>query len=303
MRYFPVFADTENQKILVIGAGDVASRKLDLLNRTHAAITVIAPVICKNIAELAVKQQINLIQREVTPQDLAGFDFIYIATANKALNRSLAKIAKQNNAWVNVVDSPSECNFITPSIVDRGSLVVAISTAGIAPVLARELRSKLEVQLPSSLNSLLDFIEIKRIEVQQKLATTKARRLFWETFFARNGTRFDSQTESRYWQAFDNVMSHGEILLVSDNCEAKLLPLAVLPLFQDLDYVCSNATLPLELNELIRRDAIRTSVPTDSVISTMVHKGERVLIFDNQQSIARLKAHFPQAKHLRMGAI
>lgn len=303
MRYFPVFADTENQKILVIGAGDVASRKLDLLNRTHAAITVIAPVICKNIAELAVKQQINLIQREVTPQDLAGFDFIYIATANKALNRSLAKIAKQNNAWVNVVDSPSECNFITPSIVDRGSLVVAISTAGIAPVLARELRSKLEVQLPSSLNSLLDFIAIKRIEVQQKLATTKARRLFWETFFARNGTRFDSQTESRYWQAFDNVMSHGEILLVSDNCEAKLLPLAVLPLFQDLDYVCSNATLPLELNELIRRDAIRTSVPTDSVISTMVHKGERVLIFDNQQSIARLKAHFPQAKHLRMGAI
>ncbi len=144
MQYFPLFVDTTKLKVLLIGAGEVASRKLALLARTEAEIVVIATDISAEISRWAEQGRITLLNRSVNTDDIRGVDLVYLATADDKLNAELACIADERNIWVNVVDSPELCRFITPSIVDRGRLQIAISTAGAAPVFARELRARLE---------------------------------------------------------------------------------------------------------------------------------------------------------------
>ncbi|MGL5407948.1 MAG: precorrin-2 dehydrogenase/sirohydrochlorin ferrochelatase family protein, partial [Shewanella sp.] len=162
MQYFPLFIDTVNLTVLLVGAGDVASRKLALLSRTEANIHVIAPKVNAEVQDYVQKGRIVLSQREVLPSDMQNYDLIYLATANETLNAELASLAADRGIWVNVVDNPEYCRFITPSIVDRGRLVVAISTAGAAPVFARTIRSRLETSLPPSLTPLLDFVAGRR---------------------------------------------------------------------------------------------------------------------------------------------
>ena len=302
MRYFPLFADTKGMKILIVGAGDVASRKLALLKRTDAEITVIAPEISRFIETEAEKNAIVLHKRSIEVKDIKNFDLIYLAMADEATNERFAAIAKQKHIWVNVVDTPSLCDFITPSIVDRGALVVAISTAGAAPVYARELRSRLESFLPNSLSSLLDFITEKRIDVQSKFDSVRDRRLFWEKFFVANGDRFDNQTAKHYLKSFSETESEteniGELLLLNLDVDVPCLPLAVLPLFQRLDAILSDHQLPVELNELLRRDADREPLPINDDISEMLKRGERVLIFADAAQNEQLKINFPQAHYL-----
>jgi precorrin-2 dehydrogenase/sirohydrochlorin ferrochelatase len=303
VQYFPLFVDTKELFVLIVGAGEVASRKLDLLARTDANIHVIAPQVAADVEAYARKGRIKLSRREVSVADMTCYDLIYLATANETLNTDLAVIAKQNGIWVNVVDNPKFCRFITPSIVDRGRLVVAISTAGAAPVFARTIRSRLETLLPNSLAPLFDYVATKREDVQLKLTNGKDRRLFWERFFNLNQDRFDAATESHYQQAFDSYASRGEILLLDENTPAGLLPIAVMPLLQKLDVVFSENGLDEQTNELLRRDASRESLPPLSVISKQFELGDRMLLVAPAEKITQLKAHFPMAKHLRPGAI
>jgi precorrin-2 dehydrogenase/sirohydrochlorin ferrochelatase len=162
MQYFPLFVDTQGLQVLLVGAGEVATRKLDLLSRTDAHIHVIAPMVANDIETYHTQGRIQLSRREVCRDDIADVDIIYLATADEQLNMDYAQLATERGIWVNVVDNPKFCRFITPSIVDRGRLVVAISTAGAAPVFARTIRSRLETMLPSSLAPLFDFVASKR---------------------------------------------------------------------------------------------------------------------------------------------
>lgn len=303
MQYFPLFVDTQGLSVLLVGAGEVASRKLDLLARTDAQIHVIAPDVANDV-EVYVKQgRVRLSRRSVNEDDIADYDLIYLATANEALNTQLAVLATQKGIWVNVVDNPKYCRFITPSIVDRGRLVVAISTAGAAPVFARTIRSRLETLLPNSLAPLFDYVASKRGEVQQRLTEGKDRRLFWERFFNLNQDRFDALTDSHYQQAFDSYASYGEILLLNETTPANLLPIAVMPLLQKLDVVFSENDLDEQTNELLRRDASREALPLLSQITKQYEQGDRMLLVASDEKINQFKAHFPMAKHLRPGAI
>lgn len=182
MQYFPLFVDTQSLKVVIVGAGDVASRKLDLLCRTEAVITVVAPEVSDEVLAYAKQGRIALEQRPVEAEDIEGISLLYMATADEQLNQHYAEVASSKGVWVNVVDSPELCRFITPSIVDRGRLIVAISTAGAAPVFARDLRAKLESLLSPSIAPLFDFIASKRAEVQSRLPVFKQRKLFWERF-------------------------------------------------------------------------------------------------------------------------
>ncbi|RTR39404.1 bifunctional precorrin-2 dehydrogenase/sirohydrochlorin ferrochelatase [Shewanella canadensis] len=303
MQYFPLFVDTSQLKVLLIGAGEVASRKLDLLARTEADIYVIASEISADVKAYADKGRISLIERAAKDADIQGVDLVYLATADQALNTQLADVAKNRGIWVNVVDSPKLCRFITPSIVDRGRLQVAISTAGAAPVFARELRSRLESWLPGSLTELFDFVADRRLEVQQKLPVFKQRKLFWEHFFKTNGDKFDAQTPTHYDNAFQNISTGGEILLLDDETEVSMLPIAAMPLLQRLDHIFSIEALPFELNELVRRDASRALLPPLSELSRLFEQGKRSLIFTDSEKLAQLKAHFPMAKHLKAGSL
>lgn len=303
MQYFPLFVDTQGLRVLLVGAGEVATRKLDLLARTDAVIHVIAPDIAADIDTYYQQGRIRLSRRAVTQDDIADIDLVYLATANEQLNIDFADIANERGIWVNVVDNPGYCRFITPSIVDRGRLVVAISTAGAAPVFARTIRSRLETMLPASLAPLFDFVASKREDVQQTLANGKDRRLFWERFFNSNQDRFDNLTEQRYVDAFQEMTRQGEILLLTEHTPANLLPIAAMPLLQKLDVIFSDDPLNSETNELLRRDANRTQIPKLSDIAHQYEQGNRMLIVAAPDKIAQLIAYFPMAKHLRPGAL
>lgn len=303
MQYFPLFIDTINLNVLLVGAGEVASRKLALLTRTEADIHVIAPQVNTEVQRYAETGRILLSVREVVHADIQNYDLVYLATANDSLNAELATLATARGIWVNAVDNPAFCRFITPSIVDRGRLVVAISTAGAAPVFARTVRSRLEASLPQSLKPLFDFVADRRIEVQDRLKSTAERRLFWERFFETNGDRFDSWTLERYHNAFNHLLSRGEILLIEDVVQVDLLPIAAMPLLQRLDWIYSQGALSEALAELVRRDASRGELPALSELSKAYEQGTRMLLVADIQKINQLKAHFPMAKHLRPGAI
>ena len=303
MQYFPLFIDTINLNVLLVGAGEVASRKLALLTRTEANIHVIAPQVNTEVQRYAETGRILLSVREVVHADIQNYDLVYLATANDSLNAELATLATARGIWVNAVDNPAFCRFITPSIVDRGRLVVAISTAGAAPVFARTVRSRLEASLPQSLKPLFDFVADRRIEVQDRLKSTAERRLFWERFFETNGDRFDSWTLERYHNAFNHLLSRGEILLIEDVVQVDLLPIAAMPLLQRLDWIYSQGALSEALAELVRRDASRGELPALSELSKAYEQGARMLLVADIQKINQLKAHFPMAKHLRPGAI
>ena len=303
MQYFPLFIDTVNLNVLLVGAGDVASRKLALLTRTEANIHVIAPEINPEVRGYADAGRILISERNVVHADIQNYDLVYLATANDSLNAELATLATARGIWVNAVDNPAFCRFITPSIVDRGRLVVAISTAGAAPVFARTIRSRLEASLPQSLKPLFDFVADRRVEVQDKLDSTSKRRLFWERFFDTNGDRFDSRTAEHYHNAFDHLVSRGEILLIDDATQIDLLPLAAIPLLQRLDWVYSQEEVSDALAELVRRDANRAFLPALSELSQQYEQGTRMLLVADTQKINQLKAHFPMAKHLRQGAL
>lgn len=303
MQYFPLFIDTVNLNVLLVGAGDVASRKLALLTRTEANIHVIAPQVNAEVRHYADAGRILLSVREVVHADIQNYDLVYLATANDDLNAELATLATARGIWVNAVDNPAFCRFITPSIVDRGRLVVAISTAGAAPVFARTIRSRLEASLPQSLKPLFDFVADRRVEVQDKLDSTSKRRLFWERFFDTNGDRFDNRTLEHYQNAFDSLVSRGEILLLDESTQVDLLPLAAMPLLQRLDCIYSQDKLSTELTEMVRRDANRAELPALSEVSKAYEQGMRLLLVADTPKINQLKAHFPMAKHLRPGAI
>jgi precorrin-2 dehydrogenase/sirohydrochlorin ferrochelatase len=127
--------------------------------------------------------------------------------------------------------------------------------------------------------------------------------LFWEHFFSSNRDKFDGLTEQRYLDAFEDFSVKGEILLLTEDTPAHLLPIAAMPLLQTLDVVYSDSPLGNEINELLRRDASRETVPLLSDIAYQYEHGGRILIVSSVDKITQFSAYFPVAKHLRPGAI
>lgn len=302
MQYFPLFVDTHSLKVLVVGAGDVASRKLDLISRTEASIHVIAVDICPDTLNYVKQSRITLEQRAVSDTDIQGYDLVYLCTADKRLNERLAGIAKEQGVWANVVDNPKYCRFITPSIVDRGRLQIAISTAGAAPVYAREFRARLESWLPQSITPLFDFIAERRQEVQQRLPVFKHRRVFWEQFFSRNDSRFDENTQSHYDASFLMQKQSGELLLIDSSTAVNLLPIGAMPYLQKIEVTYSRLAIPFELNELLRRDASFSDCFDEATIAQQLAEGESCLVYGELDDITYLAKRFPKAKYLQAGS-
>jgi uroporphyrin-III C-methyltransferase/precorrin-2 dehydrogenase/sirohydrochlorin ferrochelatase len=184
MRYLPVFIDVVGRSCLVVGAGPVALRKVELLARARARITVVAPVAIAAIESLARQGRIELVSRPFAPGDVDGRVLAYGATGIAAVDRQVARAARRARVPVNVVDSPEECDFITPAVVDRSPLVVAVSSGGAAPVLARQVRALVEASLPANLGRLATFAESIRSAVKAWLPDGAERREFWDRFFA-----------------------------------------------------------------------------------------------------------------------
>lgn len=141
MDYFPIFLTLKNQDCLVVGAGEIAARKIELLARAGAKITVVAKKISPHVTNLEASCKLSLLQKSFTPDDLNGFKLVVSATDNRETNQLVAKTADELNILVNVVDNQDLCSFIFPAIIDRSPIIAAVSSGGAAPVLARLLRA------------------------------------------------------------------------------------------------------------------------------------------------------------------
>ena len=145
MKYYPVNLDINGKKCLVVGGGSVGGRKIKTLLECGAIVTVISPAVIQKVQNLADNGSIRLKKRPYRTSDINEKTFLVIgATDNDNLNRLIHKDAERFNMLCNIADRPEVCNFILPAIVNRGDLVIAVSTSGKSPAFAKKLRQRLE---------------------------------------------------------------------------------------------------------------------------------------------------------------
>src|SRR6202050_5662385 len=180
MKYFPAFFDLRAQKVLIVGGGEVALRKLTLLGRTGAKVTLVAPEILPEVGELAAAGRITALCREFVPGDLDGARLVIVATSRRAVNRWIASLSEARGITVNVGDAREASRFIVPAIIDRDPVLVAISTGGASPVLARRLRERLEALIPARIGELASWLKALRGATRRKLLGADARRRYFE---------------------------------------------------------------------------------------------------------------------------
>ena len=296
MDYLPLFADLKGRPVLVVGGGDVAARKIELLRRASAQVRVVSRELCPELQALHQEQQIEWLATAFDPAQLDAVFLAIAATDDNLLNRQVYDEANARHRLVNVVDDQPKCSFIFPSIVDRSPLVVAISSSGTAPVLARMLREKLEALLPASLGQMAEVAGGFRDSVKQRFSRMSDRRRFWERAF--NGLFASQMSAGNVDEAMRTLQRElqeepnraGEIILVGAGPgDSGLLTLRGLQVMQLADVVLYDHLVSDEVLDLVRRDADRIcvgkragahSVPqeeTNSLLVELARKGKRVV--------------------------
>ncbi|MFP6776267.1 MAG: siroheme synthase CysG [PS1 clade bacterium] len=263
MDYLPIFFNINNKPCLVVGGGEIASRKINLLLKANADVTCLATNCCKNVEELVANKKITYINREFDQNDITNQCLIISATDDASLNRRVSELANSANIPVNVVDSPDLCTFIMPSIVDRSPIVIAISSSGKAPVLARLIREKLESTIPHAYGKLAILAGDFRSQVKEKLNNIEDRRYFWEKafsgiiaekVFAGKIDEARSDLETQLKQSKDTQL--GEVYLVGGGPgDPDLLTFKALRLMQQADVVLYDRLVSDGVMEMVRRDA------------------------------------------------
>ena len=270
MNYFPVFFDLSGQRVLIVGGGEVALRKVSLLERTGASIVLVAPQIAPELEELHACGKLQLIAREFEPRDLDGARMVIVATSRRAVNRWIANLSESRGIPVNVVDDREMSRFIVPAIIDRGPVLVAVSTGGASPVLARRLRERLEALIPTRIGELAQWLRELRTEARRRLRDSAARRRFFETIVdgasARRfllGDRNGAQRIARRLLASSCAAPRapGEVWLVGAGPgDPELLTLKALRALQDADVILHDRLVPDAVLDMARRDAARICV-------------------------------------------
>ncbi|TVR99792.1 MAG: uroporphyrinogen-III C-methyltransferase [Rhodospirillales bacterium] len=184
MKHFPVFLEVEGRTAVVVGGGETAARKVRLLRAAGAAVRVIAPSVTDELASLERAGEVTLIRRLFHATDVADAALVISATARQDVDAAVAAAAGRAGVPVNVVDNKALSSFIVPAIVDRHPITVAISSGGTAPVLARNLRARIEAMLPPRLGQLARFADSFRTAVKASIPDGIRRRRFWERLFA-----------------------------------------------------------------------------------------------------------------------
>ncbi len=179
MDYFPIFLDLKGRRALIVGGGEAAARKLRLLKKAGAEITVVAARPCREIEV----SDARLIQRGFVAGDVNGQAIVFAASEVSALDDRVAEAAKAANVAYNVLDRAEASSFILPAVVERDPVVIAISSGGSAPVLVRRLRETIERLLPARLGTLARFADNFRGAIKGLLPDATGRRRFWERFF------------------------------------------------------------------------------------------------------------------------
>jgi uroporphyrin-III C-methyltransferase/precorrin-2 dehydrogenase/sirohydrochlorin ferrochelatase len=288
MDYFPIFLRLQGEPVLVVGGGEVAARKISLLRRAGAKVTVVAPALIASLAEQVQAGTLAHVSGEFEPEHLDGVRLAIAATDHRSVNAWVARQADRRNIPVNVVDDRELSSFIMPAIVDRSPVIVAVGSSGDAPVLTRRLREKFETLLPERLGVLATLAGKLRSIVKAKIEDAGARRRFWEKFFdgplaadvlagrfdprlrgddaaaARavlQGPAFNERLDASLLTAVKQGRPEGEVALVGAGPgDPGLLTLRALRALQNADVVLYDRLVSDEVLELARRDAERVYV-------------------------------------------
>ncbi len=171
MRYYPVFLDLAGKSVVVIGGGNIAHQKMENLIKAGADVTVVSPGLNEPMAALKAEGHFRHIEREYEPGDLEGYALAFVATDDRAVNSTVADEGKARGVWVNAVDDPPYCDFIMPGIVQRGDLVIAVSTSGRSPAMARKMREELTDFLSEEWVAMLELAAEVRAELRARDVT------------------------------------------------------------------------------------------------------------------------------------
>lgn len=167
MRYYPVCLDIKDRSCLVVGGGQVGTRKVKTLMDCGARVTVVSPEVTDQVAQWARRGQIVLYQRAYRSTDLSAVFLVIGATNDQALNRRIHQDAEQARRLCNIADQPALCNFILPSIISQGDLMVTVSTSGRSPAFAKHLRRQLQNQFGPEYSRFLDLMGAIRARLLQ----------------------------------------------------------------------------------------------------------------------------------------
>lgn len=263
MDYLPVFLNIREQRCLVIGGGDIALRKVSILLRAGARVHVVATEINAGLREKLEDSKGSFRLGEYASGDLEGASLVVAATNDHICNQQVHGDCHARQLPVNVVDNPALCSFIFPSIIDRSPLVIAVSSTGKSPVLARLLRARLESTIPAAYGRLAALCGEFRALAKQTLPDTNARRAFWEKqlqgrFAELVYSHREDEARAYLKQEFmaaspDQV---GEVYLVGAGPgDPDLLTFRALRLMQQADVVVHDRLVSQPILDLCRRDA------------------------------------------------
>ena len=303
MQYLPIFTNLQGKAVLLVGGGHVALRKARTLLSAGAVLTVVSHDFEAEFYDWQQQQQARLIQGDFDPEQLPGHWLVLAATDDDDVNAAVHQAATARQIWVNTVDDQDKCEFIFPSIIDRSPILVAISSGGTAPVLARRLREKLETLLPQHLGPLAELVGKFRGKVQQKLQGFAERRQFWEKVFNSSvvslvQTQQLSAAETALAQSLnDHQSSKGEVYVVGAGPgDPELLTLKALQLMQQADVVVYDYLVSEPIMQLVRRDAELICVGKKAGAHSVAQEHTNQLLIDLAlagKKVCRLKGGDP----------
>jgi uroporphyrin-III C-methyltransferase/precorrin-2 dehydrogenase/sirohydrochlorin ferrochelatase len=273
MKLFPLFADLAGRSVLIVGGGGVAERKAAALLAASARIELVAPTLTANLAAWASAGRL-LHRAEIFSAELLDGQWLAIAaTDDRALNVAVAAAANARRIFVNVVDDPQLCTFQVPAIVDRSPLIVAISSGGAAPMLARLARERLESLLDLSWGPLADLLARARARIRARYAQVEPRRHFYERILrgrvaqlmrqerpAEAQVELDAAIDSANVENDQNAASGSVILVGAGPGDPGLLTLHALRALNEADVILHDRLVSAEVLDLARRDALRIDV-------------------------------------------
>jgi uroporphyrin-III C-methyltransferase/precorrin-2 dehydrogenase/sirohydrochlorin ferrochelatase len=298
MDYLPICMDIRDRRCLVVGGGQVALRKADLLRSAGGLVHVVSPHLCGELEHHVQTGAIQYSRRVFSPEELRDAVLVIAATDEPEVNRLVYESARQRMIPVNVVDQPGLCTFVMPAVIDRSPILVSVSTGGASPVLARLLRARLESLIPARIGFLARLGAEFRERVKRRIADARGRRLFWERLFSSRVAELalagDMVSARRQLAAaIDGAGTFdwkGEVYLVGAGPgDPDLLTFRALRLMQQADVVVYDHLVGDGILDLARRDAHRIYVgkqcnrhtlPQEEISELLVRlarQGKRVL--------------------------
>lgn len=306
LRHLPIFLDVAGRRCVVVGGGEVALRKIERCLRCRAAVVVIAPALCAALAALAREGRIEHLSRSYRQGDLVGAVLVYAATDQHAVNVAVSREAVALGVPVNVVDAPELCTFISPSIIERPPMQVAISSSGASPVLARLLRARLESFIPAAYGELATLMRRARTAVAAAFVDGRARRRFWEQvlqgpvaelMFGGRAREAEARLLADIGAGPQPKANRGEVWLVGAGPgDPDLLTFRALRLMQQADVVVHDRLVAPALLDLVRRDAERIYVGKERDQHTLPQQDINALLVERAragQRVLRLKGGDP----------